>query len=88
MFQYDKNNACYSMEIHDIRISCEKKPDVELENYSKMLVEYYDQALHSIARYICTEKHFIENYGRYSVEETMEMIEKNMTIPWIFFTKQ
>ncbi len=84
MFQYDKNNACYSMEAHDIKISCEKEPDVELENYSKMLIEHYNQALHSIAQYICAQKQFIENYGEFSVEETLEKLEKNMTIPWIF----
>lgn len=84
MFKYDEDNACYSIEVHGIRISCDNKPDVELENYSNMLIDNYNQVLKPIAQYICTEKQFVENYGRYSVKETLEMLEKNMTIPWIF----
>lgn len=84
MFQYDEKNNCYSVEKHNMILSCGYEPDKEMETYGKLLIVKYSQALKSIAQYICRENEFIELYGSYTVEQTLKMLEQTMTIPWIF----
>lgn len=84
MFSYDENNHCYSLETKDLILSCEIVPDEELRKYGNLLIEKYNESIETVARYICRDSKFIEIYGEYTEGQMLEMIKKNMTIPWIF----
>ena len=81
-FVYDEENQCFSMEVNNIRFSCETL-DSHIEAAANRLAKKYESKLPSIAEYIVGNEKFLEIYGEISKEELLQMFQE-MTNPWIF----
>lgn len=82
VFKYDEENQCFSMELNNIRFSCETL-DAHFDFTANRLAKEYESKLPLIAEYIVTNDKFLETYGEISRKKLLQMFQE-MTIPWIF----